>query len=185
MMLLIYITLIAMLVMARRRPRRRRWTSDMRKVPIFHTLSLSTLATLTVLNANALTTSDNEYRVLSATMTWSLAGLTAGEGPLIFGYAHGDYSVTEIKEALEAENTIDRGDKVAAEQGNRLVRRVGSFSGLGTETEFNDGKPMRMRLNWVIAEGRTLNYWVYNFSGGTLTDGSAVIVMGDAVIKYL
>ncbi len=164
---------------------RRRWTADMQSVPWTETNSLGTLADVTVVASTTLPTSDNEYRVLSVSTMWGLRGHTAGEGPILVGYAHGDYSVTEIKEALEAEAVMTRGNKIAAEQANRLVRRVGFFSGDTTEEVLNDGKPIRTRLNWVIPDGLTLQQWAYNQSGGGLTTGTVVMTNGKATIKWL
>ncbi len=157
----------------------------MASVPFTEATALDTLASVTVLTAPTLPVSTNEYRALSVSMLWAIRNFTVSEGPIVFGYAHGDYTVTEIKQAIEAETMMDRGDKIAAEQGNRLVRRVGVFSGAVADEVINDGRPMKTRLNWVIPVGKTLNAWVYNQSGAALTTGSILVLNGKATIKWL
>ncbi len=157
----------------------------MKSVPFTEATALLTLASVTVLTGTVLPLADNEYRVLTVNNLWSVRGNTVGEGPIVVGYAHGDYSVTEIKQSIEAEGMMTRGDKIVAEQGNRLVRRVGVFAGSSaTDQSLNDGKPIRTRLNWLIAEGKTLNAWAYNQSGASLTTGTILVMNGKATIKW-
>ncbi len=164
--------------------RRSRWTSDMQKVPIFHSMLLSTLASVTVLKADLLEISNNEYRILSTTLSWSLRGMTNGEVPIQFGLAHNDYSVTEIDECLEGEAVMTRGDKITEEQVDRLVRMVGVISGEGTSPVYDNGKMKTTRLNWAIADGLKVAFWARNMSGSTLTTGGALVIVGHAIIKW-
>ncbi len=97
----------------------RRYT--LRKVRTIPKLTVGTLATLTVIVAALAPVSTAQYRLISCNHTWSLSGHTAGEGPYTVGYAFGDYSVTEIKEAIEIANSISPSDKIAQEKGNRWV----------------------------------------------------------------
>ncbi len=100
------------------------------------------------------------------------------DGPVLCGYAHGDYTVGEIKECIESGGSIDVGDKLAQEKANRLVRIVGTFSNNGTDqadVTLNDGKPIKTKLNWLIPIGKTLSLFVYN-------DGTAAI---EAVAKFV
>ncbi len=57
-------------------------------------------------------------RVTSIEGTWALRGLTAGEGPIIFGVANADYTDAEIEECLE-QATTRPGDLVDKEKANR------------------------------------------------------------------
>ncbi len=182
---IIILALLCAVGMAKARPRRRRWTADMAGIPFTEATALLTLGSVTVLVSNLLPASDNEYRVLSVSNLWSLRDLASGEGPVIVGYAHGDYSVTEIKQCIEAEGSMVRGDKIEAERSNRLVRRVGIFTGLGSDTTLNDGRPIRTRLNWVIPVGKLLVAWAYNQSGASLTTGSELVSNGKATIKWI
>ncbi len=166
--------------MAKRHPKRK---FNLRKVRYDSANVLTTLANRIVQSDGLTGTSANLYRVMSVKCTWTLKGLTAGEGPLVFGFNHSDYSVTEIKECIEAQAAIDQGDKVAQEQANRLVRIVGSFSGSASNEKFNDGRPMKTRLNWSIGIGDAVNMFTYNDSGATLTTGAIVDTNGVLWVK--
>ncbi len=183
---MIYILLISamLIVLLAKRRKRRRWTQKDANLPAFGGVDLLAAANAAVVKQDLTTIADNEYRCLSMRMIWTRRGGTAGEGPLVFGVAHGDYSVTEIKECIEAEASWVSADKVANEQANRLVRRIGVFSGLGTDEDYNDGKPVQTRLNWQIVAGQTIDAWVYNQSGATLTTGAFVMHNGTVRIRW-
>ncbi len=121
------------------------------------------------------------YRAISVKATWNLMNLTSGEGPVTVGLAHSDYTVTEIKECLEAQAGIDPGNKTAQEQANRLVRVVGAYGSV--QAMLNDGKPITTKLNWLIAIGRTVVMWAYNEDTATLTTGAVLNVSGNMWVK--
>ncbi len=123
-------------------------------------ISLLTLAALTAKTGALFAAAAGALRVMSASATWSLTDLTANDGPIVFGYAHSDYTVTEIKECIEASGAIDLGDKIAQERANRLVRVVGVMNEV-RET-INDGEPVKTRLNWRFNPGEVLNVFAYN-----------------------
>ncbi len=179
------ILIAAAIGMAKRTPRRRRrWTANMKSVRVDALDALGALVDGVVSTTPLLDVSDEEYRVLSVNGTWTLRDGTVTEGPIVVGIAHGDYSVTEIKECLDAQAAVGRGDKIVNEQSKRLVRIVGAFSGDGTHESLNDGKPIHTRLNWHIPESKTLVTWAWNKSGATLTTGAETQLFGKATIKY-
>lgn len=167
--------------MARKSRRTRRF--NLRLVRTSTAVALTTLANVTVLTAVVTGAADGAYRAMTLTNTWSLKGLTASEGPITVGYAHSDYTVTEIKEAIEAGASISIGNKVAQEQANRLVRIVGSFSGLSTNEVLEHGEPISTKLNWFIPIGESVSIFAYNDSGATLTTGAIVDVTGKMFVK--
>ncbi len=136
-----------------------------------------------VVTAGSTGAADGAYRVKSATYVWSKKNATGAEGPITVGYAHSDYSVTEIKECIEAQASINVGNKVAQEQANRLVRIIGQFPGASTEETLNDGRPIHTKLNWLIPIGMQLNIFAYNDSGATLTTGMLIDGTGVLWIK--
>lgn len=159
---------------------------NLRKVRVIPQVSLGTLGNVTAIVGAVTGAADGQYRAMSLNGTWSLKGATAGEGPIVIGFAHSDYSVTEIKEAIEIQNSINLGDKVAQEQANRLVRIVGTFPSAQVAAEdvvLNDGRPMKTRLNWAIPIGKAVNIFAYNDSGATLTTGAIVDFNGDLWVK--
>ncbi len=171
-------------ILMAKRPRRR-WTAADANVPFQAENVLGTLGNQTADIGAMVDASDNEYRAISIRATWAMNGFTAGEGPLSVGYAHGDYTATEVKEFIEAGGAMTQNDKIAAEQANRLIRLVGVFSGVGGSESLNDGKPIRTRLNWRIADGGTINQFVYNHGGAALTTGAAIVQNGALRLRWL
>ncbi len=159
--------------------RRRRF--NLRRARMTPELALATLASDTVLTALTTGVATDTYRAMIAKATWALRGLTEGEGPITVGYAHSDYSVTEIKECLEAFN-IDVGDKVSQEQADRLVRIVGTFPS-SANSELNDGKPISTKLNWRIAIGQQVNIFAYNEDTAALQTGAVLHAQGSMWVK--
>ncbi len=164
--------------MAKRKPKRR---FSLRRVRVTPEQALATLASDTALTSGITAAAVGTYRCVTAEMAWALTALTAGEGPITVGYAHSDYSVTEIKECLEAFNAIDQGNKIAQEQSNRLIRIVGTLS--ETIAALNDGKPIKTRLNWLITPGDQVNMFCYNESTSILTTGAFVNGQGQFWVK--
>ncbi len=120
------------------------------------------------------------YRMISCNGTWSLEAMDINDGPLVVGFAHGDYTATEIKECIEAAGSINVGNKIEQERANRLVRIVATFGQPGVDQSdvmLNDGKPIKTRLNWLIPLGITFNIFVYN-------DGSAAVEAITKQVKF-
>ncbi len=150
----------------------------MRRIRITPELALGTLGSDTALTvAIQGGTSTAPMRIVSVNSTWQISALTADEGPLTVGYAHPDYSVTEIKECLGSQAAIDLGDKVAQERANRLIRIVGTID--SEDERLNDGLPVKTRLNWLLPAGQTPNVFVWNEQTGALTTGSSLKLSGD------
>ncbi len=146
-------------------------------------LALSTLGTATAVTTGLTGASTSTYRAVSADFVWAIEDLAAGEGPITVGFAHSDYTVTEIKEALESAASIDQGLKIEQEKSNRLVRIVGTI-GTGTGVnQLNDGKPVKTRLNWLITIGDEVNIFAYNDSSSSLTTGAILHPMGNLWVK--
>lgn len=182
-MLEIVILLFVLLAMYGHRkggyPRRGRYS--LRAVRVTPGITLSTLAGVTAIVANVTAAADGQYRAISLKTTWSAEGLTATEGPIVVGYAHSDYSVTEIKEFIESGTSISIGLKVEQERANRLIRHVGTIS-LATP-ELNDGNPIKTRLNWNMAPGVSVNIFAYNDNASALTTGGILAVNGTMWVK--
>ncbi len=113
---------------------------------------------------------------------WTLDNLPSGDGPVVVGYAHSDYSVTEIKEALEAGSSISVGNMVSQEHANRLVRKVGTF--VEAEAPLNNGMPIKTRLNWLIPIGKEVNVFAFNdHAADALATGSILTFNGNMWVK--
>ncbi len=170
----------------RRRKTRRRF--NLRRVRIASSPAVGALATEDVASVAITGAAADKIRFISfnSTYTWVDSG-AIGDGALEFGLAHSDYSAAEIEACLESAGSIDLGDKVAQEVANRWVRRVGTISdattAAGMEKQFNDGRQVKTKLNWLMSAGDTLNIWFRNGSGNVYTTGSSMAVLGDLWVK--
>ncbi len=157
---------------------------QLRKVRTIPQITVGTLATVTVVTGALTGNSDAQYRLVSAHHTWSMRDHTAGEGPYTIGYAFGDYTVAEIKEAIEISSSISPGDKIAQEKANRWVRIVGRFAGDQVTEVLNDGKPIKTRLNWAVQIGSVVNAFLYNEDGAAnQTTGTVIDLTGNLWVK--
>jgi len=98
--------------------KKKRGSAGFRAIRIKSSITLGALADGVVLSAGPIggtTFADRTY-VISTDLRWAISGHTAGEGPLVVGVSHSDYSDAEVEEALEAQNAL-RSDKIAQEQG--------------------------------------------------------------------
>ncbi len=115
---------------------------------------------------------------------WAFDGFTSGEGPVQFGVAHADYTSAEIEEALEAAGSWDLGNKVAQEQGKRLVRTIGIFKP-GDGEGFANGEPVWTKCGWYVESGdAAFQVWQRNLDlAAPLTTGGILKSDGTAVLR--
>jgi len=173
------LSVVATLILAKRTPKRRRF--NLRRVRTTPAIALSTLAAGVVVAGGTTGVAPNSYRAVSSEQVWAIENLNTGEGPLVVGYAHSDYTVTEIKEAIDASASIDPGLKIERERANRLVRIVGVIT--SDVDRLNDGRPLKTRLNWLITPGDEVNIFALNDSGATLTTGAVLHITGNMWVK--
>ncbi len=145
---------------------------------------LLTPATNIVVAGDILASLSEDFWVNAVKLSWTLNGATPGEGPLVIGVAHGDYSVTEIKENLDV-SYIDPDDKIAREQATRLVRRVGQFPVLAADEVLENGIEVLTKCRFTIGDGKSLDAWVMNRSGSTLTTGAIIRFAGTVSGRWL
>lgn len=161
--------------MAKRRPQRRRAKST--KFTVLNndpTNTLGALADATVKIQESTLTLNQDFHCVSMEILASATNHTATEGPYMLGIAEATLTVTEIKEAIEAQ-PLSEFDIPAIEHAKRKVRLLGSFDGLATEEHFNDGDPIRAKLNWRVPSGKDLPLvFVVNRSSAPLTTGTLI-----------
>ncbi len=151
---------------------RKRSMSGYYKGNVDESLGLGTLASNTLVSDTWDETVNEKSLLSSIVATWSLDQLTLSQGPISFGVAHSDYTDAEIEEVIENAGSWDRGNKIAREMARRQVRVIGVFEGLGEtvqDVNFNDGRPIKTKLNWVLQTGDTLKMWAYNDSATALS----------------
>ncbi len=189
-MLEIFLLVIGILMplgYAKRRRSKRRF--NLRKVSMTPALAVGALTTLDVISAAGTSATTGTLRVMSIDMAWSITDLGASiDDAFQFGVAHSDYSAQEIEECLEATSSMDLGNKVEQERANRLVRMIGIITQVGAASvtgglNFNDGRPKKTKLNWLLSIGDTLNVWVRNGSGTVYTTGAILSGIGHLWVK--
>lgn len=155
-----------------------------RSVRIASSVTLGAVGSGAVVKGSVTTASTDPYRLKSINAAYSWTDIQAAiDDGLEFGFAHSDYTAAEIEECLEAQGAIDKGDKIAQEQSNRLVRSVGRMTAQSTtvgagSAPFNDGRKLKTKLNWLLSTGDTLDMWVRNSSGVVWTTGSFLQAIG-------
>ncbi len=144
-------------------------------------LNLGTLAVKTLV-ADTFDESPEEKTFLSSiVVTWALDNLTTDQGPIIFGIAHSDYSDAEIEAVIENQASWDAGSKVEQEIAKRLVRQIGVFTADSGATavadvRFNDGRPLKTKLNWTLNTNDTLKMWAYNIGDAALSATAPIML---------
>ncbi len=156
----------------------------MRKVRVATSVAIGALATGDLGTGVLTLAASDTYRLVTTKLAYSWTDVQAViDDTMEFGLAHSDYSAAEIEECIEAGASIDLGNKVQQEQANRLVRTIGVFNqgthDVGAGASFNDGLPVKVKLNWKMSIGDTLNVWFRNGSGVVYTTGSSISAIGD------
>ncbi len=161
----------------------------LRKVRIQSEFAIGALAADDVIAAAITANVADKLRLISINLAWTIADIAAvADDTFQFGVAHGDYTAAEIEECLEAQAALDLGDKVAQEQSDRLVRTIGVISSaggtnVGGSVQFNEGRPMKTRLNWLMSEADNLSGWVRNGSANVYSSGSLLTCIGELWVK--
>ncbi len=170
--------------MARRRRSRK---FNLRQVRVSSTVALAALAPADLVAGAIGGTADSPVRIVSFKGTFSWIDKAQIDGGAEFGLAHGDYTAAEIEECLEATTSMALADKIAQERANRMVRVLGTITGnqaiAGGEAPANDGRPIKVKLNWLIPSGENISAWIKNSSGVVYTTGSSLSVLGSFWVK--
>lgn len=154
------LAVVAILLATRRRRRRRR---PILAIPFHTELGVGALSpdTLTSTGATGITNHKDMY-LISMDVAVAMQKNTAGDGPLEFGVAHGDYSDSEMEEWIEAIASWNDEDQVLQERRRRKCRKIGILPGLSTEEVWNNGVMKRVKLGFTLQEGLDMAVWCYN-----------------------
>ena len=142
--------------------------------------TIGALASATVSKQNFDESVSERTWASSIVATYSMSEFTpaAGDGPILVGVAHSDYTASEIEGFIESGSSWDEGNLVQREVGQRKIRILGTFPAPSNATEqvaLNEGKPLRTKLGWVLTTGATLSVWTYNL--GLSAPGTTVPLM--------
>ncbi len=150
-------------------------------IPFAGSLALGALADDAVISVQVTVGEfTDDLFVMSLDVRFGENGHAAGEGPILLGLSHSDYTVAEIIEAIDIE-LLGKGDKIEQERARRLVRKFGLYDvgAVGDAVVISkDEIGRRHKLNWPIGIGNSLDLWARNKSGATLTTGQIVSFSG-------
>ncbi len=170
---MIELLLLSIIILLAKRRRGRRYRRYIRG-NIDEKMSLGTLAGNTLVAQAFAESVEEKTFVSSIDVAWALLGLNpaVGDGPIVVGVSHSDYTAAEIEGFIENTGSWSEGDMITQREiGRRLIKIVGIFhNDTATTTEvLNDGRKLRTKLNWVLTTGDTLDLWAYN-SGSSALD---------------
>lgn len=164
--------------MARKRGgsrRRRRYV----KGSIDHKLELSTLAGSTVIGSQNTDSVEENSWLSSVKAAWSLNDVTIADsvGPVLVGFAHSDYTDTEIEEWIENGNSWSEGNLVGQEIAKRKIRQVGVFNtraGAATSSwmTLEDGRMITTKAGFLLFSDDSLRWWAYNMGASAFSTTS-------------
>ncbi len=152
-------------------------------------LAMTALAAKTLVSQSSENVVDTA-RISSVDATYAITGYTPtdGVGPFLFGVAHSDYTNTEIEVYIEQSGSWDLGDKQSQEVRSRRIKILGQIGQQASGVQnmvYNEGKKLRSKLNWLLAEDDGLDFWVYNMGDQSVaTTVPQFVVFGSANIWY-
>ncbi len=169
--------------MANKPSRRRR--GRLLKGNVDDNLTVGALTALDVISTIFDNVVDERSFLLSMEAVWGQHDATIGEGPVVVGVAHSDYSAAEIEEWLEVTGSWNEGDLVELEIGLRgkRIRIVGAFPMATSDEVLNDGKPIKTKLGFIVNQGQSFQIWAYNKSEATFTTGMILTTNGHCWVK--
>ncbi len=145
-------------------------------------VALTTLASKDVVGAIFDEVVNERTLVSSLVAAWALNNFTPGAniGPFAFGVAHSDYTDAEIEEYLEQTGQWDEGNLQSQEVSKRKIRRIGVIGGDIDDAadigQFNDGRPKKTKLNWILLQGQSLRLWAYNMGSANVATTAPSLV---------
>lgn len=154
-----------------------------RPANVEQSLGLGTLTNNVLIGSNFTGTVTKPEFPISAKLAWAMRGSTVGEGPIIVGLAHSDYTDAEIEAFVENTGSWGLGNKTQQEIAQRKIRIVGKFPLALADEVLNDGKPITTPLRFGLVTGQTIKFWAYNSGGSSLTTGAIVEVDGIVWLK--
>ena len=139
---------------------------------------LGTLAQSTGVIAVFDETVNGRTQVSSIVVGVAAEDLSDADGPLEVLVAHSDYTLVEVEEYIENTGSWNAGDKVQSREiGRRLIRSLGFLT--PEQPALYDGRQRKVKLNWTLEQGQTMDLVVYNH-GAAMTTGCTVFMTGHA-----
>ncbi len=148
------------------------------QLPVVSNFTLATLNTGTgILNAIALIVQN--FKAVSFHGVIGLMGLTAGDGPLLYGISQGSLTLAEVTEYLTAAPD-SKTQSPAEEQVSRPVQVLGGLGGTDKTTDFIRAKVILPHFR----EDTGFTFWIFNI-GIQMTTGATIRVRGRFFGKWI
>jgi len=144
--------------------------------------------TALTLGGNAVLKQDNplvfadRFRLIKMELRVMAKGFLADDGPLLFGLASNDLSVTDIAQAISANGPLARADRDLDERATRPVWTLGYFEILSDkQTKLVGCSPqpgyVEKAIRWTFGvDPRGYVFWIQNRSGSTLQTGGKITI---------
>ncbi len=165
--------------------------TDQQRLYQFNNLALSTLAAATALtSATKIDTARLQgcrIKEIQGEFTWD--GKTLDDGPIYYGFAHGDMDVTKIAAAFAADpQSQDDTDGSKEVLGKMIVvgtiPRQTTSSDVTPQPNSSMWRRIKWPSSWVIREGQNFNMFTFNRGGGALADGTIVRFNGIFITEW-
>ncbi len=149
-------------------------------------LDLGTLAGKALTSVDNVDAVSEKAWITSVKATWSLSFWTpgAGDGPIVVGIAHSDYTDAEIFEWINNDAGWEEADEIGQEVAKRKIRIVGEFlapADSASISRLNNGNKVRTKCGWQLTMGQTVSFWAFNTGFSALaTTAPLVNVTGQA-----
>lgn len=176
--------------MVKKRSSRGYTNKNFRQVRLQENLDAGALGADALISGELIPASDSAYRLSSLDVMSMWTDIAAViDGGAAFGFALGDYTDTEMFEALTASASISRGDLIAIEKAGRKVRLVGNFPSSPSAApdggvNFNEGRRKKTKLNWMVPIGETVKLFIWNQSDTIWSTGSKLTCIGNANVFF-
>ena len=118
---------------------------------------------------------------ISMEAVYTMTGLAAGETVYLY-VAHSDWTLAEIEEFIENQQGWDEGNLRQREIANRgrSIKLIGAWAADGV---LNDGRPLKTKLGFILADSDGLQFVAYNPDAAALTTGSEITALGHVWLR--
>ncbi len=171
--------------MAKKRRSRRKRNPRFMAIKVQKQFDIGSLVNGTV-TVSALVDLTQDAFIIAADLTWTIFGLDLLDGPVDVGLCHSDYTVTEVKEGLDASPANDS-DKIAIERSRRQIRVAGTFKtpeNTGSGQVLNDGNKKRTKCGWYVSNSKEVNIFAQNIGTPALTVDTTISVAGVVYVTW-
>ncbi len=151
------------------------------------TLTIGALASKDMVSTPSKIDAGKEQGVQLDQLTYGMtaSGIAVGEGPTVFGIAIENHT-QDIEDAIEADpqSMFEQVEDATAKQRVFPLGFIPIRSAAPTRMSFELTRVPNLP-RWKVREGDAVQWWLYNQSSGTITDGAALLFFARWGLKWL